>query len=60
MYICCKSCLTLNILSTVNTYDKLLRKVKIDHYVYKVGLLKKKKVKNLKRYNRREDAVCAP
>jgi len=50
--------LTLNILTTVKSYDELLRKVKIDHYVCKIGLLKI--IKHLKRYIRREDAVCAP
>jgi len=30
----------LNILTTVKYYDKLLRKVKTDHYVRKIGLLK--------------------
>jgi len=44
-YLCCKSCLTLNILTTVKSYDEFLRKVKIDHYVYKIGLLKIKKNK---------------
>jgi len=39
-YICCHSCLTLNILTTVKSYDELLRKLKIDHYVCKIGLLK--------------------
>ena len=59
-YICFKSCVT-NILTTVKSYDELLRKVKIDHYVCKIGLLKKKsKYKNHKRYNRCVRAVCAP
>jgi len=68
-YICCKSCLTLNIVTTVKSYDELLQKVKIDHYVCKIGLLKiiKNKstilnaiiaVKTL--CVRRENAVCAP
>jgi len=39
-FTCCKSCVTLNILTTVKLYDDLLRKVKIDHYVCKIGLLK--------------------
>ena len=39
-YTCCKSCLTLNILTTNKYYDKFLRKVKIDHYVRKIWLLK--------------------
>jgi len=39
-YICCKSCLTLNILTTVKSYDDLLRKVNIDHFVCQIGLLK--------------------
>jgi len=38
-YIYCKSCLTLNIV-TVKSYDELLQKVKIDHYVCKIVLLK--------------------
>jgi len=50
---------TLKSLTTVKSYDELLRKVKIDHYICKIELLKKKS-KNLKRYIRREDAVCAP
>jgi len=39
LQICCKSCVTLNILTTVKYYDELLRKVAIDHYVCKLGLL---------------------
>ena len=39
-YICCKYCLTLNILTTVKSYDDLLSKVKIDQYICKKGLLK--------------------
>ena len=37
---CCKFCVSLNILTTVKYYDELLRKVKIDYYVCKIGLLK--------------------
>ena len=29
-----------NIVTTVKSYDELLQKVKIDHYVCKIGLLK--------------------
>jgi len=53
-YICCW--VTLNILTTVKSFDKLLRKVKI---CLQIGLLKIKKYKNLKRYNRCVCAVCA-
>jgi len=38
-----KSCVTLNILTTVKYYDELLRKVKIDHYICKIGFSKYKK-----------------
>jgi len=65
----CKSCLTLNILVTVKSYDELLRKVKIDHYVCKIGL-RKNKIKISKKLNaiiavrtlcaRRENDVFAP
>jgi len=54
------SCVT-NILTTVKyyIYDELLRKVKTDHYVHKIWLLKIwKKEKNLKRYDRLENTVC--
>jgi len=53
---------TLNNLTTVKHYDKLLRKVKIDQYVRKkmVAQNMEKGLKNLKRYDRRENAVCAP
>jgi len=49
MYITCYMCVTsymlqvlrdLNILTTVKNYEQLLRKVKIDHYVRKIVLLK--------------------
>ena len=55
-------------LTTVKSYDELLRKVKLDHYVCKIGLLKiKKKVKTILNAiiavrtlcARRENAVCA-
>jgi len=60
-YICCKSCVTLNILTTVISYDGLLRKVKKSLCLQnRVTQNKNKKVKSLKRYNRLEDAVCAP
>jgi len=38
----------LNILTTVKYYDELLRKLKIDHYVRKEGLLNRKYKKILK------------
>jgi len=52
----------LNILTTIKYYDELLRKVNIDHYVCKIGLLKilNNKYKNLKRYDRLENDVFAP
>jgi len=41
-------------------YDALLRKVEIDHYVRKIWLLKyEKSLQNLKRFDRRDSAVCA-
>jgi len=35
---------TLNILTTVKYYNELLGKVKIDHYVCKIGFSKDKKI----------------
>ena len=68
-YICCKSYLTLNIVTTVKSYDEWLQKVKIDHCVCKIGLLKIK-IKSKTTLNaiialrtlcaRRENDVCAP
>jgi len=71
-YMCCKFCLTLNILTTgttVKSYDDLLGKVKIDHYVCKIGLLKIKSKISKKTLNaiiavrtlcaHHERAVCA-
>ena len=52
---------TLNILTTVKFYDKLLQKVKLDHYVHKLVAQNMKEVKkNLKRYDRFMLAMCLP
>jgi len=48
--------MTLNILTTVKSYDELLQKVKIDHCLQNRVTQKN----NLKHFNRRENAVCAP
>ena len=52
---CYKSYVTLNILTTVKYYDELLMFAK-----YGCSRYEKSKKQNLKRYDRRENAVCAP
>jgi len=51
---------TLNILLTVEYYGELLQKVKIDHCSQDSVAQNMKISKNLKRYDRCENAVCAP
>ena len=51
--------MTVNILTTVKYYEKLLQKVKIDDSVCKIWFSQNlKKVKNLLRLDCRENTVC--